>query len=233
MISEDEVRHLRRVFIDLNKGHPISKTLEVLDFVALCYSEEHRFYHTLEHIAHGISELGAILKNSQLDEFQVKAIVFAMFFHDIVYDVKSSDNEFQSAGYAYEALTSIGWPTSFAGFVGDLICETAHKKPPASYAAKVLVDADLGILSDTWYLYLEYAKNVRCEYSYLDDIQWCNERIDFLERMLSMPHIYYTQPNLEWQASVNLHDELEVLKFFLMYPEACPLYSYVPASARI
>lgn len=225
-ITEAQLKKLKREFFLINIKKDHASIIKAWNFLVDCYAQPHRVYHTLAHISYVVLEIERLLWDVSLDITQRDAVFFAGFYHDIVYDVKAADNEQQSAGYAYQSLTSLGWSSAFAGYVGDLICETAHKSPPESIAAKVLIDADLGILSEGWISYLQYAVDVRAEYSYLTDEQWCNGRLEFLERVINMPNIYYAQKGYDIPASSNMLQECAILIAHLTDP-ITPLFDSI------
>lgn len=66
--------------------------LDVKTIISKIDSEQHRYFHTLEHVYNVFCELEPTSKNLQLD------FLFAVC-HDCVYDPKRSDNEFQSVVY--------------------------------------------------------------------------------------------------------------------------------------
>lgn len=209
--------NVKAQFFNTNNLCLFGKVEECFNFIVSSYSQPERYYHTLDHISQVLNELDTFCYSYVLTVQDVDALVLAAIYHDIVYDVRANDNEFQSAGYAYEALVGMGYPSSFAGFVADLISATAHKSPPTTTLTKILVDADLGVLSDPWPRYLKYMRNVRCEYSFLSDEEWCNGRLEFLGRMVELPSIYYTigSENLDIIAYNNMGSEINFLRNFL------------------
>lgn len=66
--------------------------LDVKTIISKIDSEQHRHFHTLEHVYNVFCDLEPTSKNLQLD------FLFAVC-HDCVYDPKRSDNEFQSVVY--------------------------------------------------------------------------------------------------------------------------------------
>jgi len=68
------------------------------------YSEPHRHYHTLEHIAHALARFDGI--RSRVDA--ADAAELALWLHDFVYDPRTKDNEARSAAYARRLLAEGG-----------------------------------------------------------------------------------------------------------------------------
>src|SRR5262245_10907424 len=70
----------------------------VLDRLVSAYSEPHRYYHTLEHLAEMFKVAGK-LADAATDP---AAVQLAIWFHDAVYDSRATDNEERSAALADE-----------------------------------------------------------------------------------------------------------------------------------
>src|SRR5215468_8669285 len=88
------------------------------------YSEKDRAYHNLSHIQSLLS-----LSESLSDKIQNRdALYFAVWFHDVIYDTKRSDNEEKSAEFAAEALASLGVPEQTNAIVQEMILATKHHR---------------------------------------------------------------------------------------------------------
>jgi predicted metal-dependent HD superfamily phosphohydrolase len=79
----------------------------VFDRLVATYSEPHRFYHTLEHLAEMFKVAGK-LADAAVD---VAALQLAIWFHDAVYDPRATDNEERSAALASECWARSTCPT--------------------------------------------------------------------------------------------------------------------------
>ena len=73
--------------------------------IQLVYSKPTRHYHTLKHLEEIYKELQSFNLTPLLE--------FAIFYHDIVYDVKRDDNEEQSALLAKKRLEELSVPSRF------------------------------------------------------------------------------------------------------------------------
>ncbi|MHC4839788.1 MAG: HD domain-containing protein [Planctomycetota bacterium] len=169
------------------------------------YSEPHRRYHDLRHIANML-RLGAPLGLSN-DQ------VMAIWFHDAVYDPRSKTNERDSAALAVELLTKAGWTESSIKTIERIVLDTEIHKPTIPESEQVL-DLDLATLGGTWEQYHEIGQRVREEYMHVPEAEWAEGRGKWLEKILSSDQIYRTEwgKPREADARRNLSKDLELLR---------------------
>jgi predicted metal-dependent HD superfamily phosphohydrolase len=79
---------------------------KVFDELVARYSEPHRKYHTLQHLAECLAHVEAV---GHLAE-QPGEVEIALWFHDGIYDTQGHDNERQSADWARAVLEGHGAP---------------------------------------------------------------------------------------------------------------------------
>lgn len=181
------------------------------------YREPHRHYHDVRHVTwvvRHVEDLAAgdavIVAGIDLD-----VTIAAAFFHDAVYVATSEDNEEVSGRLAASALTDLGWDRARVDHVDRLIRGTAtHVVEDATAEAAVLFAADLAVLAAEPAAYSDYARNVRREYSHVDDGAWRVGRASVLRAFLGRPAIYAPALGLDtWErrARANLTAELEAL----------------------
>lgn len=178
--------------------------------LTLFYFESHRHYHTLSHIASMLEEG----KKYSLTEDQILAI----WFHDVIYDTRSSNNEKQSAKFAGVWLESVQYPTDGIERVCQIILDTKSHEPSIE-ASSLVLDLDLAILAAPRHLYVEYSTAIRKEYSWVPANEYRAARIKFLEKMLSRKVLFNTQQfqNKEQLARTNIASEIAVLRENLNY----------------
>ena len=169
-----------------------------------CWSEivrayDGRAYHNLNHISTLYTHLSNI--KELIDDFDM--IFYAICYHDIVYDISSSENELQSALLARDRLYSLGVNSSMIDRVYSHIMATKSHQKSLDEDTNLFIDADLAILgSDN---YDEYINAIREEYRVFGEGR---ERI--VKYFLSQPQIYHTKHfyNLyEEKAIINLSRE--------------------------
>jgi predicted metal-dependent HD superfamily phosphohydrolase len=139
------------------------------------YAEPHRRYHTLEHIEEVVAQVDGT------------AVELAAWYHDIVYDTSASDSEARSAVYAADLLTALGAPADVVDEVQRLIRLTAgHTATDDDANGRMLIRADLSILSAEPDRYDRYARDVRAEYEHVDDESWRAGRAAVLQSLLAI-----------------------------------------------
>lgn len=158
----------------------------LFDHLRAQYSEPHRSYHTLDHLAHCLAEFEAARSLARRPE----AIEWAIWFHDAIYDPRASANEEQSAHVAETAGRSAGLSESFCRKVATLVRATAHREPPRERDAQILVDVDLSILGQPAGRFDEYERQIREEYSWVPDELFAEKRSAILKSFLRRPTIF-------------------------------------------
>jgi predicted metal-dependent HD superfamily phosphohydrolase len=187
---------------------PTSRT-EWASLVAM-WSEPHRRYHDLAHLAAVLSLVGS-LAGSAADP---DAVRLAAWYHDVAYDPARSDNEEVSAGRARAGLRGLV-PDERVDEVARLVRLTAgHDPEPGDANGAVLCDADLAVLAGPPDAYAAYASAVRAEYGHLSDEEFTAGRIAVLEHLLALPALFRTEAARPWTqpARANLTAELTLLR---------------------
>jgi predicted metal-dependent HD superfamily phosphohydrolase len=187
---------------------PISRT-EWAALVA-AWSEPHRRYHGLTHLAAVLGLVGQLDGATDPD-----AVRLAAWYHDAVYDPTRQDNEQVSAERARAGLRGLV-PDERIGEVERLVLLTAgHDAEPGDANGTVLCDADLAVLAGPPDAYAAYASAVREEYGHLSDEEFTAGRIAVLESLLALPALYRTPAAArQWTdtARANLSAELALLR---------------------
>ncbi|WP_336030056.1 HD domain-containing protein [Geodermatophilus sp. FMUSA9-8] len=178
--------------------------------VVAAWSEPHRRYHDLRHLAAVlglVGELGAAAADPA-------AVALAAWYHDVVYDPRRGDNERASADRARAGLAGLV-PEARLAEVERLVLLTAgHAAEPGDANGAVLCDADLAVLAGPPEAYAAYASAVREEYGHLPDDVFTAGRTAVLESLLALPALYRLPATREWEprARANLAAELTLLR---------------------
>ncbi len=182
------------------------------DLVA-AYSSPNRYYHNLKHIYHVISTIDTLQVYTQ----DLAAVKLAAWFHDVIYNTQSQDNEEKSADYAAKILENLAIPANNINTVHQLILNTKHHQGN-DLNSQVLLDADLAILAAKPIEYQEYSQAIRKEYAWVSESEYITGRRQVLERFLQRERIYFTPlmfDSAEQSARYNL--EREIIDLFRIY----------------
>lgn len=179
-------------------------------FLLSHYAQPDRAYHNLEHIADVMAQTAPFHATLCVEDWG--CLQLAIWFHDVVYDTRATDNEARSAAAASEWLSKLGCSPTMCRTVETLILATQHHTPQ-SELAEIIVDADLAILGQSSATYQEYAAKIRQEYSWVPEEAYRAGRSKVLRGFLERPQIYFTSDfaALENQARHNLQAELTSL----------------------
>jgi predicted metal-dependent HD superfamily phosphohydrolase len=175
----------------------------IYDALVARYSEPHRQYHTIQHLAEC---LDAFSRVAGLAEHPAE-VELAVWFHDAIYDVERPDNEERSALWARSELTSHGVNSQKADYVHSLIMVTKHSVLPVTQDQKILVDIDLSILGASEARFEEYERQIRAEFAFVPASLYVRKRRVVLESFLARSTIYNTEyfvNSLEQRARANL-----------------------------
>lgn len=173
-----------------------------------CYNRSDRHYHTLAHLENLLNEL-----RPHRDSTNWHTIVFAIAYHDAVYNTLKSNNEEKSADLAVKRLASIAFPEAGRVQCQKLILAT-KKHEFADDETNLFTDADLAILGAEPYVYKAYTEQIRREYKIYPDLVYRPGRKKVLQHFLEMDAIYKTEAfrgRYEDPARANLYTELKSL----------------------
>lgn len=120
------------------------------------------------------------------------AVELAIWFHDVIYDPQAKDNETQSAEWFATCAREAELPKLLIAEVHRLILITQHKALPQTPAERLLVDADLSILGADETAFAEYERQIRSEYAWVAENDFCLGRVAVLEQFVQRERIYHT-----------------------------------------
>ncbi len=169
----------------LHHGASESSAADLWTQLSALYTETHRHYHHLGHIASSLAEFDATGSNKSLIEG-------AIWFHDVIYDPKRGDNEVASIAWFLDATSSWLDPQS-ATVITRLIEATDFRLPPSDDPdSSLMVDIDLAILSASPEAYADYCQAIRQEYAHVSDEAFREGRAQVMAGFLERP-IYRTE----------------------------------------
>lgn len=172
------------------------------------YSQKSRHYHNLTHL----KEMIACFKEHKNQLQFPDEVLYAIFYHDIIYKSTRKDNELKSAELAVELLpkhTNLNKQIVF-----DMIMSTKDHISKGVEDEKWLIDFDLRVLAKDWDDYEGYFQQIRKEYSLYPDFLYNPGRKKALQHFLEKDYIYQTETFktlYETKARTNIQKEISEL----------------------
>ncbi|MGQ2984154.1 HD domain-containing protein [Flavobacterium sp.] len=188
----------------------LALTAQLWHFIEGRYTGKGRHYHTLTHLENLLLEL----QSCESHVADMDSVLFALFYHDVIYKSTAKDNEEKSANTAVLALSGIGFPQEKIEKCSAIILATKSHALSPDNDTNLFTDTDLSILGSNWEEYSVYFKNVRKEYSIYPDFMYNPGRKKVLLHFLEMEHIFKTEffrDKYEKKARENLRREIEIL----------------------
>jgi predicted metal-dependent HD superfamily phosphohydrolase len=178
--------------------------------VVAAWSEPHRRYHDLAHLAAVLGLAGELAAEAADPD----AVRLAAWYHDVVYDPHSADNEEISAQRARAGLRGLVGDERLAEVERLVRLTAGHAPGDGDRNGAVLCDADLAVLAAPPEAYAAYASAIRLEYGHLDDGTFTGGRIAVLEHLLGLRTLYRTPAAQPWTATAraNMTAELALLR---------------------
>ncbi len=150
------------------------------------YSEPQRFYHTVKHINAMLAHFDSVKHLAE----QPAELELAIWFHDAIYNIPSSSNEFDSARWAKQFVQSKGYAEAGTQRIFDLIMATQHHEKSTLIDANLIIDIDLAILGSSPAAYDEFEQNIRREYHMVPEAIYRKKRAEILAHFLVNRQIY-------------------------------------------
>ena len=187
----DEMEKLEAAWLNLCAGLGISSDIAKRIFLDFCrrYSEPQRHYHGLSHIISCVKEF-ALIRAELRDR---AAVLWAVFFHDAVYDPASFDNEEKSAKLAVLLAKEAGLSLEFQDKVARFILASKEHGCQEDFDAQAMLDIDLAILGKEAFECSEYETDIRREYSFLPEGEFRRGRGEILKEFLRRDSVYQTE----------------------------------------
>ena len=184
------------------------------------YLEPQRRYHTLRHIGHmlWLIEHEPVISTSIQ---HLTHVVFAVFFHDIVYDPQLMDNEDRSSELFLSFYKEAACHNLDHSLVQKYIMATkTHFTDEHSQMSEhwgntdmhIFLDLDMAILSVEPLEYDSYADKIRQEYCHYPEETYCRKRVCVLEQFLTQ-RIYCSENVYKsWEESARRNIQAEITK---------------------
>ncbi|USQ80786.1 DUF4031 domain-containing protein [Ornithinimicrobium faecis] len=196
-----------------------------VDLLLVRWSEPHRRYHDVQHLAEVLAAIDELAQAGEVDPVGARLARVAAWFHDAVYDARAEagSNEHRSATMARDHLNTLGVTQGNVDVVEALVLMTldhdadggASLLASRRHTVAALHDADLWILNAPAERYAEYARQVRAEYAHVPDDLFAQGRSAILSDFAQREQLYRTaHACTQWQdaARTNLAAELAALR---------------------
>ena len=179
-----------------------------LQTVLNAYAQPQRHYHTTQNLQECLLWWQRCQNHMQAPA----EVALALFYHDIVYDPKRSDNELQSANTMLAHLQAY-LPEASTERIYRWILATAHHGQQTTLSdaddadLKWVLDIDLGILSADAERFQEYERQIRMEYRHVPLLIYRCKRRQILRDFAQTEYLYHTdyfRQQLEKVAKANL-----------------------------
>ncbi len=201
---------LKQIFTNLTNAYNKDLSSKYWSEVVINYCDAGRYYHTLDHIEGMYKELLAV--KGDIEDWDT--ILFALFYHDIVYNTQRNNNEAESAELAKSRLSALMYsPEKINRCVIHILATKGHCVAKDN-DTNLFTDADLTILGSPADLYKSYTEKIRKEYIFYPDKVYNGGRNKVLQHFLNMPRIYKTEhfyDKYEKQARENLSNEINFM----------------------
>lgn len=208
MVPRTDISHWRKLWNDLKgRGDPTPWHRRL----TMAYGESTRAYHNLRHLDECLTEFDRVRSSIS----NPSAVEVALWFHDVVYNPRSTTNEEDSAATAAVCLAEAEIPSTTIDLVRQLVRSTKTHEPAGIPDAAILIDVDLAILGQPSGRYWEYERAIRAEYAWVPDATFAQKRVEILDRFLRRAAIYRTEPfheRYESAARTNLENSIARLR---------------------
>lgn len=171
--ADDFVKLIHRLGGDVTAAKEVFKQLEA------AWSEPHRRYHDLRHLAECLQRLTELGHDDTIE--------LALWFHDAIYVPAAKDNEARSAEWLMHAKLGIDVTRA-----AELVRCTAHHDAPAEGDAALMLDIDLSILGADSMRFLEYDHQIEAEHPNVPHTAFIVKRGRFLAAQLARPRMFNT-----------------------------------------
>ena len=209
LTTVDFIDCVRQICPSYNK----TKAMHIVNGMWFYYSEYHRFYHTLEHVEHGLNLLKEV--KDLCDDYYL--VLYSWWYHDIIYLPNTLNNELVSADKAVFDAFQLGVTDDDATLkIYNMVLATKHLNNKAvSHDDKIIHDLDLAILGSNDAEYHSYRAQIKDEYNMYRIDKYLKGRLMILNDFLKLKNIYYIeyfQNHFEEKARKNISGEIENIK---------------------
>lgn len=176
-----------------------------LEIILNFHSESHRHYHNLSHIVSLLKQAEDLFSVSEFNSIEKAIINYSIFFHDLVYNPQSRDNEAQSAKLFMDFAVEKQLTQVIYEVVYESILATAHHSVSAKFEiTNYFLDLDLSILGAEASKFDLYEEQIREEYKFVPDDIFHVERTKLMQKLANPYKTEYGKNRFLPRAQLNL-----------------------------
>ena len=168
-----------------NTGDTVAASL--FEEIGKHYNEHGRYYHNPEHVdwcLHWFDQARDLMEWPD-------AVELAIWFHDVIYGTRATDNEMRSAEW-FRGRAEGHLPEPLIKRVEQLIMDTVHAEQPRQGDGCFIVDIDLASFGQDWKHFSRDSRNVRRELTHMDDATFACKQSCFFEMLRARPCFFCT-----------------------------------------
>jgi predicted metal-dependent HD superfamily phosphohydrolase len=145
------------------------------------WNESHRFYHDLNHLTDLISQINEDYGNGVINSNERKKLIITALFHDVVYEIGDDDNKERSADLFFK-FCSEKHDIDIVE-IRQMILDTKNHRASTSLSEK-FISYDMNICQREINELIDWEKNLRQEYSEIENGVYKKQRLFFLESVV-------------------------------------------------
>lgn len=171
------------------------------------YAEPQRHYHTWAHIEALLEHYRRWVRYFH----RPGPVLWALYWHDAVYDPHASDNEEQSAQLLEKEAAGHLSPDDIAFAAAIIRATTTHTVPEglaerASEDLALFLDLDLSGFAASDPVFNQMQKDIRAEYAFVPEDRYRAARGGILKGFLGRERLYFTDlAHAEWEAAARVN----------------------------
>lgn len=172
-------------------GGDATGAAEAFDAVYGAWASDGRSYHGVLHLV----ECLRALDSTPPDNISIDVVELALWYHDVIYDPRASDNEARSAQRLLQDAARVGLPSMVAGAAADLVRATVHTGGAGAQVtaeAALIADIDLSIFGADSIGFMDFEYGVEEEYAHVPKFWFLFRRGQFLANLLKRPQLFRT-----------------------------------------
>lgn len=173
-------------WVDLFPQNSLDTSIYWYRWVKKHYDAPNRHFHSFGHIEY------LLLIADEYFDYVPRNVLIAVWFHDIVYEPGSSNNEADSAMIARAVLPHLGVTIEDIEQIASII-ECTKDHVPTSWQASILCDLDLCSLATSEEVYRENSVKIAKEFAAFGSAAQKAGRNMFIDSFLARERIYNTK----------------------------------------